>query len=406
VATLSVNLAKKIMEDLRTGVPTSRYVSSYSVGRGEDIARLRDAMNDANSGHPQVLFIRGDWGAGKSHILRLFEERANDANFLISHVELSSRETPLSCLHLVYSRIMSNLRSNSESAQNGLVEMLDKLGGVILEKAEPIRRQKCKHNILYENCSHLCLPKELSRDLFPQLGRQDVTLVTALQLFVWATLRNNEKLKAYVGRWLLGETLAKEEVKWMTSRGDSLPSLPKSVGQRQIITLLRNLSTWARLAGYGGMGIFFDEAESIPSLGSGESQAYVNFAWIVDTIRKSGNIMFIYATTPTFYEDAAERFINLLRDRRDLTDFANFLESTLVSQTVTLESLTSDDLMSLAKNIAHIAKRAKEETLSSDEWRNMEPRVKALVQEVRSQPAWTTRQFVTKWCNQLSKSVL
>ena len=100
--------ARRIIEALRTGVP-SRAVSQYFSSARQDILsliskKLDDACeNSISSG----MVITGKYGEGKTHLLNTVLNMAQRANMAVSIVSLG-KETPLDKLHLVYPKLLQS----------------------------------------------------------------------------------------------------------------------------------------------------------------------------------------------------------------------------------------------------------------------------------------------------------
>ncbi len=399
MVSLPVQEAKRSLEALRKGVPCPGHVEALSVGQQDELARLLGALRQASGGTSQVLFVRGDWGAGKSHLLLRCQEEAFRAGFLASFITLSSRETSLEDLGSVYKRMVRNLSSLDLAAGAAFPNLIASCVSFIRQEAEPLLDEPCKHGLTYRTCAHTCLAELLSQKLLGQVKKQDWCLTTAMNILVRANLFNDDVLWALACDWLAGQALTRTELELMRMRAPSFPKLVAGIRQRDIVSVLQQFSGWARLVGYSGIVLFLDEAESIPTISSTRAmlKAYLNFARILGSVRQAGHIVFVYSTTPTFYDDLDSSFLQHLRGRPELDQFVHFVETTLSSCTVSLRRLTYDQLVECGRKIAGIAYQAAGGRLTTSIWHQIRPRAEHLAGAVQSRTAWTPRHFVTEW---------
>jgi len=80
--------AEKIIESLREGIPPDGKVSLLTVGRIEEINRLRQILH---KGGPKALLIKADYGCGKTHLLKFIKEEALNLGYVASLITLDSK---------------------------------------------------------------------------------------------------------------------------------------------------------------------------------------------------------------------------------------------------------------------------------------------------------------------------
>jgi hypothetical protein len=79
--------AFRIIECLRLGIPPDGAVCRFTVGRKDEIEDLRRRVQDGGTG---LLYIKANYGSGKTHLLRLFREYALEQGYAVSLVGLDS----------------------------------------------------------------------------------------------------------------------------------------------------------------------------------------------------------------------------------------------------------------------------------------------------------------------------
>src|SRR3972149_4694371 len=122
---LSTEQAYRIINALRKGTPPEEGVDLYSVGREQLLSYFDDKLIEIKKyGVSDVKFVSADFGDGKSHFLDLLRDLALKHNFVVSKVELHSREAPFDQLPIVIQRIMANIATPAER-KSGLEALLN-----------------------------------------------------------------------------------------------------------------------------------------------------------------------------------------------------------------------------------------------------------------------------------------
>ena len=222
--------ARQLLEALRVGVAPVQYIEELTIGLEEERSRLNDALNRAHQQGGAVQAVVGDYGFGKSHIVELCARDALNRNFLVATTSLDLYELPAHRAFAIYASLMRSLRY-PDTDEQGL--------GPLFEAAVAM----------------------------PQIREQlpDLTSVNADPLAVGlealANLSSSRQRKAWL-QWLMGGRRLQSMNK-ATPRGIRFPSIYR-VGHnaRQIAYMLSGVSVLARLAGYSGLCVLLDEAES------------------------------------------------------------------------------------------------------------------------------------------------
>lgn len=79
--------AFRIIESLRLGIPPDGAVRRYTVGRKGEIDDLRQRVQAGGSG---LLYIKANYGSGKTHLLRLLREYGLEQGYAVSLVGLDA----------------------------------------------------------------------------------------------------------------------------------------------------------------------------------------------------------------------------------------------------------------------------------------------------------------------------
>ncbi|MCL2058149.1 MAG: ATP-binding protein [Oscillospiraceae bacterium] len=114
--------ARKVIEALRSGVPSRAIGGYFGSARMDLLAGIADWLNEQTAGGK---ILTASYGEGKTHLLNTVFGMARSKNMAVSFVSLS-RETPFNNLYQTYQKIALNTYlPNREQA--GFDDLLDKL---------------------------------------------------------------------------------------------------------------------------------------------------------------------------------------------------------------------------------------------------------------------------------------
>src|SRR5687768_1861021 len=86
--TASRNVARMLMRSLASGTPLVEGVRHIHVGHSRWIDAQSELLAELSEDNDSdVLFVRGSYGAGKTHFLASVQERALEAGWAVAHVE-------------------------------------------------------------------------------------------------------------------------------------------------------------------------------------------------------------------------------------------------------------------------------------------------------------------------------
>ena len=249
--------ARRAIEALRAGVPNADAVRFLGAGQVAIVQRFErglDAMRTGATTTGGGFILRGEFGTGKSHILRHLLREALAHGFAASFVVVG-KETPLSDLDLVYKAAVKEL-SLPDRPHGDVSE--------IAEKLDPPTEAFTAFEAWAREAPGLDPIFEGTMRLWKGLSRND-ELREAIQSF-WAGGRINiTRIKKELRR--LGEPVA-------------LFKSPKAADiAQQRFAFLAGL---IRAAGYAGWVIFLDEVEQIVLLSlRARARAYGELAWLL-----------------------------------------------------------------------------------------------------------------------------
>ena len=381
--------ADKIINSLECGIVPMDCVKYFSAGRENEIELIENLLSKTESDNSGLLFVHGDYGAGKTHILALALNYAFERKFIASHITLTSRECPLSNLNYVYRNILKNLCFSGQQHKSGFYSFLQSWLSLTAKKVLSHKDERCKHGLTYEICGFGCLD-ELYGKYIPELWKMDSDFRSAVKLYQYAEMRGNLQLKDYVLRWLLGEKLKQIDIKWMNKQMGTV-KIQSNISDDNAFLMLKNISQVSKIMGFNGFMILLDEAESIPSIHR-VTDGYINLIkLIMQSINMSG-VLFIYATTAQFYDNARIYLRSFESD--ETKDLLGFVYKRMEDEKLTLISLSPIELEIIAGRIFDIYLVSQGHEYRSHlmrQWEEMFSKIKEICQENQ-----TMRDFIGK----------
>ncbi len=120
--------ARRIITNLRSGVPPSGHIRRFTVGRKAEVARLVDSLVPKVDARPSGFLLHANYGAGKTHLLELLEEEALDRGYAVSLVTVDSISgTRFNRMDQVIGAIFDTLKvPGKDTASHGIGSMFQR----------------------------------------------------------------------------------------------------------------------------------------------------------------------------------------------------------------------------------------------------------------------------------------
>jgi len=346
--------ALRIITALRKGTPPKEDVALVSVGRENLIEYFREKLGQIKEyGLSDVKFISADFGHGKTHFLDLLRQLAFELNFVVSHIELHSTEAPFDRLALVIQRLAQGV-ATSEFREDGLTGILDKWAVGLAGKSE------------------IDVYNTVGNVPFPQMRQK---------LVQYCLAHHNTSGIQFGTKY--------EILKWF--RGEET----KARTFTNMKEYLHGFVEFLRLAGYSGLVVMLDEAEAITSLTrvARRDLANENIRQIIDNDTDSEGFYFVFASTPTFFDDTragAPTYDALWRRIRN--PLGGLTSRSLENVIIELPALDEEQFFRIGQRIRYIYEIAKKQespvtdehlrALASHVQRRTDRRVGTLVRSV------------------------
>lgn len=132
-------LAPRAVRLLRTGIVPGNAIEELTVGYATFRKHIYDGLEEYLGGkHQKPLFVRGEWGTGKSHMLYYFRMVAAHLGLPTAFVSLNPRTLPLNYPQRLYGEIAASTRADRISGVRPLLEAV---------LADANQRAKLKHHL-------------------------------------------------------------------------------------------------------------------------------------------------------------------------------------------------------------------------------------------------------------------
>jgi hypothetical protein len=254
--------AQEIVESLRFGIPPDGCVRELTVGREHEISYLLNHL----SGTSRSLLVKANWGAGKTHLLRLLQEEALARGYITSFVTADANAAVrFNRMDQVFGAACQNIQIPGKR-ERGLQHLLD----VFVEayNDDPLRPglREISNNGRWDYSEFLAAPAvfiALRAWLFAvQSTNGHVTRNTILDWFGSPWVYRTQR------RVLYRELVDRDRAMFRDSRAEwqfyaDNVFFFHTDGHRQSWDALNDLHVLAQALGYAGLILLVDEFEDV-----------------------------------------------------------------------------------------------------------------------------------------------
>ncbi len=311
-----------IINALRRGTVPAEGLERLAVGIATEERVIADQLEYVAAGRSDLKFVRGDFGSGKTFLICRALEIARTHGFATTHVVISP-DTPLHKLAALYRAIAQSLRTETgEAALKSIIDtwiyrIEERLIGSMGEEDEEQLAAAASEEI------EACLLR---------ISGENSGLAAAVRTYYQANNRGDFAIAQAALGWIAGEETVGRSFK-------SEAGLKGAVDEGSALPFLRGLTRIIVQAGYRGLAIAFDEAET--TQGSSRplrEKGYVNLRRIIDSVDRNEmpHSLLLFTGTPSFFEGPKGiRSLPPLFDRLQVMEddgFANPLQTQIVLQ--------------------------------------------------------------------------
>jgi hypothetical protein len=305
-------LARALIRSLVRGTTIAAGVRHIHVGHRNWLAAQQELLTEiAEDGHADTKFVRGAYGAGKSHFLAMVQDVAQSQGWATSHIECKIDGVQIDRFETLYPRIVTKIRASDIVAADG-----DTAVDPTRWLLEKWTREEAKRAGIREDA--LTRPFDADARLYGQLEKRllrsslPADFIKAIAAFARAYLERDTQTMTGVCGWVSG---LKESVS-IPSRYPRPPSglaregkpiTLRAIGKGTARDAMRGVLWLVKAAGYKGLVLCIDEIEELAKLGTKkrQDQALQALREYVDHAGGEGgfrNLCLYLAATPEMFE--------------------------------------------------------------------------------------------------------
>lgn len=290
MSVLTARDIEHIFEALRKGLVPERGIDAFAVGIDKQRGELHRQLDLAHSGEGTIKFLRGGYGCGKTFIARLAILDSQALGFATSFVVVSDNDLRFHRFDDVYRKVMIELGTTA-CPRGALGDILDRWIGHVEEKLIAAGQDETAPDF-DEAVRH-----RLEEDLAALTGGQAPPDFVRVIQTIFDLKQQGEAAEAgALTSWLCGSgNVAAAAKKTAGIKGD--------IGSRDALDYLRGVLEIVKAAGYAGLVIVIDEAETILRMRQDSRHKSLNgIRQIADAAGSYPGLLWVITGTPEFYD--------------------------------------------------------------------------------------------------------
>jgi hypothetical protein len=287
---MTQNDVEHVFETLRKGLVPERGIDAFAVGIDKQRGEIGRQLDLAANGEGTIKFLRGGYGCGKTFMARLALLDAQERGFATSFVVVSDNDLHFHRFDDVYRKVMSELGTAS-CPRGAIGDILDRWIGQI-EEALLAAGEDEEASGFDEK-----VRARLDEDLMALTGgRAPQDFIRVVQTVFDMKQRGETTEAGALISWLCGSgNVAAAAKKVASIKGD--------VGSRDALDYLRGVLEIVKAAGYKGLVIVIDEAETILRMRKDSRHKSLNgIRQIADAAGSYPGLLWIFTGTPEFFD--------------------------------------------------------------------------------------------------------
>ena len=288
--TLTQKDIEHVFESLRKGLVPERGIDAFAVGVEKQRGELHRQLDLARSGEGTIKFLRGGYGCGKTFMARLALLDAQTRGFATSFVVVSDNDLRFHRFDDVYRKVMTELGTAS-CPRGALGDILDRWIGRVEESLVAAGEDDAASDFDDK------VRRRLDEDLAAMTGGQaPQDFIRVIQTIFELKQQGDVAEAGALISWLCGSgNVAAAAKKVAGIKGD--------IGSRDALDYLRGVLEIVKAAGYAGLLIVIDEAETILRMRSDSRHKSLNgIRQIADAAGSYPGMLWVFTGTPEFFD--------------------------------------------------------------------------------------------------------
>jgi len=290
MSSLSRSDINHIFENLRKGLVPERGIDAFAVGIEKQRGEIHRQLDLADSGEGTIKFLRGDYGCGKTFMARLALLDARERNFATSFVVVSDNDLRFHRFDDVYRKVMMDLGTAS-CPRGALSDILDRWVGRIEDAMIDLGADEDAPDFDDK------VRERLSANLNELTGgRASPDFIRVIQTIFDLKQQGDFATAGSLISWLCGSGNVAASAK--RSAG-----IKGEIGSRDALDYLRGVVEIVKAAGYAGLVIVIDEAETILRTRRDVRHKSLNgIRQIADAAGGYPGLLWLFTGTPEFFD--------------------------------------------------------------------------------------------------------
>lgn len=280
-----------VFEQLRKGVVPERALETFAVGIEAQRTELHRQLEFVQRGEGNIKFLRGGYGCGKTFMSRLAVLDAQARGFATSFVVVSDNDLKFHKFDDVYKKVLTELGTSS-CPRGALGDILDRWIGSIEEGLIDAGEDEDAPGFDGK------VRERLNSDIMARTsGQAPGDFVRVIQTIFDLKQEGNVAEAAALISWLSGSSKVAASAK-------KAAQIKGEIQSRDALDYLRGVLEIVKAAGYKGMLIVIDEAETILRMRTDIRHKSLNgIRQIADASGSYPGLLWIFTGTPEFFDE-------------------------------------------------------------------------------------------------------
>ena len=290
MSTLTPRDVEHVFESLRKGLVPERGIDTFAVGIDKQRGELHRQLELAKDREGTIKFLRGGYGCGKTFMARLALLDAQARGFATSFVVVSDNDLRFHRFDDVYRKVMAELGTSS-CPRGAIGDILDRWIGQVEETL--IAAGEDEEDRGFDDK----VRQRLDQDLAALTGGQaPQDFVRVIQTIFDLKQKGDVAEAGALVSWLCGSgNVAASAKKIAGIKGD--------IGSSDALDYLRGVLEIVKAAGYPGLIIVIDEAETILRMRKDSRHKSLNgIRQIADAAGSYPGMLWLFTGTPEFFD--------------------------------------------------------------------------------------------------------
>ncbi len=279
-----------VFEALRKGLVPERGIEAFAEGIEKQRAEVQRQLDLAAAGEGTIKFLRGGYGCGKTFMARLALLDAQAQGFATSFVVVSDNDLKFHRFDDVYRKVMGEL-GTAACPRGALGDILDRWIGEV--ERTLIAGGEDADAATFDSK----VRRRLDDDLVALTGGQaPQDFVRVIQTIFDCKQRGESGEAGSLISWLTGSGNVSAGAK-------KIAGIKGDIGSRDALDYLRGALEIVKAAGYKGLVIVIDEAETILRMRTDSRHKSLNgIRQIADAAGSYPGLLWLVTGTPDFYD--------------------------------------------------------------------------------------------------------